>query len=73
MNTFQQLRKAARHVAPDLPVIKIALLGDTATQLLGTALRGALALQGYRVELWEAEYNQIELQMLNPASNSRRQ
>lgn len=69
MNTFQQLRKAARHVAPDLPVIKIALLGDTATQLLGTALRGALALQGYRVELWEAEYNQIELQMLNPASD----
>ncbi|MDO4319840.1 MAG: HAD-IIIC family phosphatase [Bacteroidales bacterium] len=66
--TFQQLKKAARHAAADLPAIKVALLGDTATQLLATAISGTLAMRGYRAELYEADYNQIEMQMLNPDS-----
>lgn len=67
--TFQQLKKAAGHVSDDLPVIKIALLGDTATQLLGTAICGSLAMQRFRADLWEADYNQIEMQMLSPGSD----
>lgn len=51
-----------------LPSIKIALAGDTATQLLATAIRGIGALRGYNIDLFEAEYNQVEQQMLIPTS-----
>lgn len=52
-----------------LPVLKVALLGDTATQLLATAIQGMGYERGYRVALWEAEYNQIERQVLDPSSD----
>lgn len=62
MHTFQELRKAARTFAA--PGLRLALCGDTATQLLATALRGALALRNIGGELLEADYNQVERQLL---------
>ena len=44
-------------------------MGDTATQLLGTAIRGTGAVRGYNIDLFEAEYNQVEQQMLIPTSD----
>ena len=52
----------------DLPVIKLALVGDTATQFLATAIKGIGAERGYQTELFEAEYNQVERQFLDPSS-----
>lgn len=44
------------------------MLGDSATQLLATSINGECILRGYNAVLWEAEYNQIEMQVMN--SNS---
>ncbi|MBP3228388.1 MAG: HAD-IIIC family phosphatase [Bacteroidaceae bacterium] len=68
MHTFQQLRKAAKRVGEDAPAVRIALCGDTATQLLATALRGEGALRGLCPQLFEADYDQVEQQLLQPHS-----
>ena len=68
MITFQQLKKLAKYTPADLPVIKIALIGDTATQFLATAIRGTGVERGYQIDLFEAEYNQVERQFLDPSS-----
>ena len=49
--------------------VKLAVVGDTATQLLCTAIRGIGALRGYKIELFEAEYNQVERQFMDPTSD----
>ena len=68
MKTFQELKKLAKHTPADLPMIKIALIGDTATQFLATAIRGTGVERGYQIDLFEAEYNQVERQFLDPSS-----
>ena len=49
--------------------VKLAVVGDTATQLLCTAIRGIGALRGYNIELFEAEYNQVERQFMDSTSD----
>lgn len=68
MRSFQELKKMVKHMPADLPVIKLALVGDTATQFLATAIKGIGAERGYQTELFEAEYNQVERQFLDPSS-----
>ena len=68
MKTFQELKKITKHMPADLPAIKVALTGDTATQFLTTAIRGTGAERGYQIDLFEAEYNQVERQFLDPSS-----
>lgn len=55
-----------------LTKLKVALLGDTATQLLATAIRGMGVERGYNIDLFEAEYNQIERQVLDLTSDLHR-
>ena len=69
MNTLQELKRSLKKDLSSLPTIKIALAGDTATQLLATAIRGTGALRGYNIDLFEAEYNQVEQQLLIPTSD----
>ncbi len=71
MQTFNQLKKALKQDYSALPTARVALVGDTATQLLATALRGTAVLRGFRLELFEAEYAQVERQFLDPASELR--
>ncbi len=68
MKTFQELKKITKHMPADLPAIKVALTGDTATQFLATAIQGTGAERGYQIDLFEAEYNQVERQFLDPSS-----
>lgn len=68
MYSFQELKKASKRGVSQLPTIKIALIGDTATQFLATAIRGDGALRGFNINLFEAEYNQVERQFLDPSS-----
>ena len=69
MKTFQELKRLAKHIPEGLPTIKVALLGDSATQLLGTAIRGMGVERGFCIDLWEADYNQVERQILDSTSD----
>ena len=68
MTSYKELKKALKSDTSHLPEIKMALLGDTATQFLATALRGMGVKKGFSVNLFEAEYNQVERQLLDPTS-----
>ena len=52
-----------------LPSFKMVVVGDTATQLLCTAIRGMGVERGYNINLFESEYNQVERQLLDPTSD----
>lgn len=68
ISTLRDLKKALKRDTQNLPSIKVALLGDSATQLLATALQGTAIEKGYNLELFEADYNQVERQLLDPTS-----
>lgn len=67
MRTLKELKKLAKTQMLE-PKFKIALLGDTATQLLATALTGEAIFRGQVMEIFESEYNQVERQLLDPTS-----
>ena len=69
MLNILELKKNAKLILSGAPTIKMALLGDTATQLLATAIRGMGVDRGYNIDLFEAEYNQVEHQTLDPTSD----
>ncbi len=68
MRSFQQLKRLQKQFPEDLPKVKVALLGDSAMQLLATALKGEGMARGLALDLFEAEYNQVERQVLDPTS-----
>ena len=68
MYTFRDLRLALRKDQTNLTSIKAALVGDTATQFLAIALKGMAIERGFKLELFEADYSQVEMQMLDPES-----
>lgn len=68
IKTFKELKKNIKKDFSSLPLIKVALLGDSATQLLATALRGTGIERGYQITLFEADFNQVERQFLDPSS-----
>ncbi|KFF22128.1 HAD-IIIC family phosphatase [Chryseobacterium sp. JM1] len=66
--TFSELKKELRREIPQLKKIKIALLGDTATQFLNVALKGTAVNEGFEFEIFEADFGQISRQILDPSS-----
>ena len=68
MKNFKELKKLLKCDLSNLPSIKIALVGDTATQHLATAIKGMGVERGYNINLFEAEYNQVERQFMDPTS-----
>lgn len=69
MITFQELKRNTKKDSSALTIRKIALLGDTATQFLSIAIRGMGYERGYHIDLFEAEYNQVERQVMDPTSD----
>ncbi len=70
MLTFKELkRNIKKEDSSTFPTVKMALLGDTATQFLAIALRGMGIERGIRIDLFEAEYNQVERQVEDPTSD----
>ena len=67
MKTLRELKKLAK-VDLGAPQIKVALLGDTATQLLVTAIKGEAVDRGLSLDLYEGEYSQVERQLMDPTS-----
>ena len=68
MKSFSQLKKNLKNDFSNLKTIKVAVLGDTATQFLIQALRGTGYDYGYDLRMWEADFNQIERQVFDPSS-----
>lgn len=69
MITFKELKRNLKKDVSALPTIKVSLLGDTATQFLATAIKGEGIERGYNIDLFEAEFNQVERQVLDPTSD----
>ena len=68
MKEFSQLKKNLKKDFSGLKAIKVAVLGDSATQFLVQALRGEGYENGFDLQILEADYNQIERQVFDPAS-----
>lgn len=71
MHTFRELQRAARDASPELPRLRLAIAGDCATQMLLTALRGEAALRGYGLDVFEADYDQVERSLVDAAGALR--
>ena len=68
MPTFNELKKNLKKDFSSHKQIKVALLGDTSTQFLKQAIRGTGFEQGFDINIWEANFNQIERQVFDPSS-----
>lgn len=68
MKVFSELKKNLKKDFSHLKSVKIALLGDTATQFLKQALRGTGFDYGFDLQIFEADFNQIERQVFDPTS-----
>lgn len=68
MTVFSQLKKNLKNDFSNLKAIKVAILGDTATQFLMQALRGAGYDSGFDLQIFEADFNQIQRQVFDPTS-----
>ncbi len=68
MHSYKELSDNLQYDFSGLKKIKIALLADNASQFLNTAIRGYGYTRKLDFDIYEADYNQIELQVSDPAS-----
>ena len=68
MRTLRELKALATKEL-ETPSLKLALLGDTATQLLVTSIKGEAIDRNIALDIYEGEYNQVERQLLDPTSD----
>ena len=66
--SFPEIRKILKKDFSGLPVVKIALLGDNATQLLVQSIRASGYARGLNLEIWEAGFDQVERQVMDSGS-----
>lgn len=65
MKDFSQLAKNLKKDFSGLTEIKAAVLGDTSTQFIVQALRGLGFEHGIDLQIWEADFDQIEGQVFD--------
>jgi len=65
MKDFLTLKSNLNKNYSDFPTTRVALLGDSSTQFLKQALKAYGYEVNYNFEIFEADYNQIDLQTLN--------
>ena len=68
MRTLRELKALAAKKL-DIAPYKVAILGDTATQLLVTSVKGEAAARNIALDIYEGEFNQIERQLLDSTSD----
>ena len=68
MEDFYKLKKNLKKDFSHLKSIKVALLGDSATQFLSQALRGLGYDYGFDLKILDADFNQIERQVFDETS-----
>jgi len=62
------LKLAKQHAPQGMPTMRVSLLADTSSQLLSGALKGYAKFFGFKLELFEGEFDQIELMVFDPTS-----
>ncbi len=68
LRAFTELRKLSKKSDGSYKTLSLAVLGDSATQHLAAAIRGYGQYSGYNVDLFDADYNQIQAQTMDPHS-----
>ena len=68
MLTFAELKKNLKKDFSSLKKVKVAILADSATQLYAQALKGQGYSKGINYEIFEADYDQIDRQILDHSS-----
>lgn len=66
--TFTKLKKNCKKDMSGGKECRLAIMGDCATQHLATAIRGYGVEEGIRFEVFDADYDQIDAQLLDPES-----
>lgn len=66
--TFTKLKKNCKKDMSGMKECRLAIMGDCATQHLATAIRGYGVEEGIRFEVFDADYDQIDAQLLDPKS-----
>lgn len=66
--SFSELKKKLKNIPDSNKKIKIALLGDSATQFMAIALKGMAIAENLQFDLYEAEYDQIKQEILDTES-----
>lgn len=67
MYSFRELQKACK-LNIDGRENRLAVLGNCATQFLSVAMEGFGKLSGINLSVYDADYNQIDAQLLDPSS-----
>jgi len=67
MYSFRELQKA-RKIKINDKEIRISVLGNCATQFFSEAIEGYGKLSGINISVFDADYDQIDAQLLNPSS-----
>ncbi len=68
MTAFQQLKRKSKLDAGTYPCMRLAMLGDCATQLFSTAIKGCGYENRLNFEIFDADYNQIDAQVIDSDS-----
>jgi FkbH-like protein len=68
VSTFAELKRHLKKDFSQLRVVRVAVLADSASQLLVYALRGSGYEHGLNMEIYEADYDQIEQQIADASS-----
>ena len=69
MYRFRELAKASKKDVPGKEY-RLAVLGNCATQFLSQAVKGYAHLSGMNLSVYDADYNQIDAQLLDPSSET---
>ena len=69
MKEFSALKKNLKKDFSTLRKVRVAILGDTATQFLTQAIKGTGYDKNFNLEIWEADFNQIERQVFDSTSD----
>ncbi len=66
--TFSELKKAAKTSRLQKAELGVAVVGDSATQLLSDAIRGEAYLRGLTVSVYDADYDSVAQQLIDERS-----
>ena len=66
--SYRDLKRKAKTSREGLKKTSLSILGDTATQLLDKGIAGYGVEKGLDIQIYEADYDQIDLQVFSPNS-----
>lgn len=69
MLTHKDIKNNLKKDYSGFKVVKVAVLGDSATQFLVQSIKGYAYEYGLKAEVYEADFNQIEMEVFDQSSN----